>query len=399
VSVWNAWAIEQLARRAALEVSSEFILRRNNDYGYIAAEKFGGNTPTLAWLEAARVDFAGFIFETRPNFGGFIFPGQSWFGESTYARQERKPRTVASFPAGARFSQAVFHLDAVFDRVEFVQIAGFREVEFRGIARFDDCKFKDSAWFLGATFLDEVWFGQSGFTGYTNFSNATFKSNVSFSAARCEGAFNLNEALFKTIPDFTQTSFRETPRLDNLTLPSIAFFPRMKKKSAVNAQALYRALRRLAIASQDYDTELLAFKGEIRARRGDVDKPWHLGYCLGVVYDALSDFGRSMTRPFLAWIASIIGFTIAYLANAEKLSLLHAPCADGAPYWENALAVSAKNALVVAGADRKIDEQYTCLFGSIVPVSTTFIQIAQAVCSAILLFFFLLAVRNRFKIK
>jgi hypothetical protein len=318
-SIWNAWAATMLARRRALETSSLFIMRRGNPFeGYIAAETFGGNTATSEWLQAARVNFIGFVFDTRPDFGGFIFPGPAWFGESANARRERTSRQVAIYNAGARFSDAVFHLDAVFNQSEFVHVVAFRDAEFRGIARFDECRFKGASWFLRTRFLDEVWFGQSEFRGYANFSGAIFRSYVSFSAARCEGGFNLNEAVFEKMPDFTQASFREPPRLDNVGLPAISFLPRFNRKTAKNAQALYRAIRRLAILSHDYDTELKAFKGEIRARRGAVDRPWNLAFWLGIVYDVLSNFGSSMARPFSAWLASIAGFALVYLAHSGK---------------------------------------------------------------------------------
>jgi hypothetical protein len=396
--IWNAWASTLLARRRELETSSRFVMERRSAYGgYIAVPTSGGNAATREWLQDARADFSeSASFETRPNFGGFIFPGHAWFG----VRLEKKSRKPAIFNAGARFSEAVFHLDAVFDGVEFIQVAAFRDAEFRGIARFDECKFRGASSFLRSRFLGEVWFGQSEFHGFANFVNAVFKSDVSFSAARCEGAFNLNEVVFEKIPDFTQTSFREAPRLDNVNLPAVRFFPRFEKKAAINVQALYRAIRRLAILSHDYDAEWTAFKREIRARRGAIDKPWNLGFWLGLAYDALSDFGGSMTRPFAAWLASIAAFTVIYLAHSGKITDFSARCANAdSSNWQNAAAIAAKNALVVAGIDRKLDEQYACLYGNAVPVATVFIQMTQTVCSIVLIFLFILAVRNRFKIK
>ncbi len=147
----------------------------------------------------------------------------------------------------------------------------------------------------------------------------------------------------------------------------------------------------------------MAFKGEVRSRRGTLDKPWHAAFWFGAMYDVLSDFGRSMMRPFYFWLISIAGFTAAYLADASKLADYAAACAkpgaDAAPQWLNALALAIKNALVFAGTDRKMEPQYACLYGDAVPVTSTFIQMGQTVWSAILIFLFLLAVRNRFKIK
>jgi hypothetical protein len=67
--------------------------------------------------------------------------------------------------------------------------------------------------------------------------------------------------------------------------------------------------------------------------------------------------------------------------------------------WESALAIAVKNAFVFTSVDRTLDEQYICLYGSAVPAATVFLQMAQTVCSIILIFLFLLAVRNWFRIK
>ena len=225
-SIWNSWASDVLKLRSTLEESSQFHTKKDNPFeGYVAPETFSADTPTLEWMRAAQTNFSGFVFDTKPNFRGFIFPGQAWFGESSHARRERKEREVTIFSSGARFSEAVFYMDAVFDRAEFCQNAGFRDAVFRGIARFDECKFKDAAWFIRASFLDDVWFGQCEFDGFTNFANATFQGNCSFSGSRCNGAFALNEAFFAKVPDFTQTAFLQAPRLDNVSLPTLGFFP------------------------------------------------------------------------------------------------------------------------------------------------------------------------------
>ncbi len=402
-SIWNAWANEMLEARRTLETSGQFRTKRYDGYeGFVAPETFGECAATVGWMQVAQTNFNRFVFEDRPNFGGFTFPGPALFGGSRYTR-EKTVRQPTVFMAGCRFNEAVFHMDAVFGWSEFIQGAAFRDVEFRGIARFNECNFDGAAWFFRARFFDDVWFGQCKFGGYTNFSKARFDGVTSFAAARSDGAFTLGEAVFAKLPDLVQTSFRETPRLDNVSLPVAAFFPGLSAKAAIEEQAKFRAIRRLAIAGQDQENESMAFKGEVRSRRGTLDKPWHSAFWLGVIYDVLSDFGRSLMRPLYSWLISIAAFTATYLADAGKLAEYAARCgkttADAAPQWLNALALAAKNALVFAGSDRRMEQQYACLYGDAVPVTSTFIQMGQTVWSAILLFLFLLAVRNRFKIK
>jgi hypothetical protein len=84
----------------------------------------------------------------------------------------------------------------------------------------------------------------------------------------------------------------------------------------------YRAIRRMAIQGADYEREQMAFKGELRLRRRILDKPWHAGLWLGILYDGVADCGRSIVRPFAAWLASIFVFAVIYMraADAEGLS-------------------------------------------------------------------------------
>jgi hypothetical protein len=60
----------------------------------------------------------------------------------------------------------------------------------------------------------------------------------------------------------------------------------------------------------------------MRARRGNVLKPWQSGFWISLIYDALSDYGWSTTRPLLIWLISIVAFAVAYLANAGRLARL-----------------------------------------------------------------------------
>ena len=140
-SIWNAWAGRMLEARRALEASCQFIAKKNDKYDdFVAAETVSSDPATLAWMQAAMVDFGGFVFEEQADFRGFVFPGQAFFGDSGHNRTAAG-RCPTTFAAGARFSEAIFHMDAVFGWSEFNQSGGFRDAEFRGIARFNECKF------------------------------------------------------------------------------------------------------------------------------------------------------------------------------------------------------------------------------------------------------------------
>ena len=144
----------------------------------------------------------------------------------------------------------------------------------------------------------------------------------------------------------------------------------------------------------------MAFKGEIRSKRGTEHRWYHAAFWYGLAYDALSDFGRSMSRPSLIWLISIAVFALFYLANSGKLGSAFDDCAAaGAPNYESALIISWKNALPFIGIDSRAEEiARGCLYGA-AAYGGIAIQGLQKVWSAVLMFLFLLAVRNQFKIK
>lgn len=163
------------------------------------------------------------------------------------------------------------------------------------------------------------------------------------------------------------------------------------------------AMRRMAIQGADYDREQMSFKGELRSRRWTTDKPWHPGLWLGIVYDVFADCGRSIFRPALLWLLSVLAFAIIFVRVADQGGKGWAECiARGdAPFFKS-LYVSGRNALVLSsgGKDDRITQAYRCLFGDTIPDGVSFVEsFVQVPLSAVLIFLFLLAVKNRFKIK
>lgn len=92
---------------------------------------------------------------------------------------------------------------------------------------------------------------------------------------------------------------------------------------------------------------------------------------------------------------------------------MHAFEGVGEP-WTNAVYLSIRKALIFPGLgqDQKLDQAYACLYGTtklsadgsvrvipIIPDSVAYLGIAETLISAVLIFLFLLAVRNHFRIK
>lgn len=390
---WNAWAQRMLDQRAEME------------------KAHGPGRPTSEsmsdWIAKAAADFSAQEFGEDMNFDSFVFPGQ------------------------ANFNKTVFRKEARFGGGTFKQNAEFSQTIFSG-----------DVWFHGRTFNGHARFEACRFGGYTSFREAVFLQHVNLTAAKVEGPFSLEEARFDEVPDFTQAHFAEAPRLDNVRVH--------RGKGDADLSARYRALKRLAIDAHDHAREQEYFAGELKALRGHPDRCWPnplnwfrrdeggrrkrawpggARYWFGLLYQVFSDFGRSIGLPLIwlaatafisAWaylglhFARIAGDGRAYglssiewigcwivsfvAASPPPLSCVHG--SFGEP-WSAARLLSLAKTLPYAGAvpAEKLTEVFSCLYGKSIPSCVVVIGIVQLLLSLLLLFLFLLAVRNHFRIR
>ena len=96
------------------------------------------------------------------------------------------------------------------------------------------------------------------------------------------------------------------------------FLKFMKVCADPDASVKYRRLKKLAFEAQDLAREQEFFAQEFRCRRFWLDKPFGRGaarFWFGWVYGGVSDFGRSLVRPFALWLSSIFLFAIYFLAQ------------------------------------------------------------------------------------
>jgi uncharacterized protein YjbI with pentapeptide repeats len=374
------------------------------------------------------------------DFGGFIFPAGVLF-ESTAFHARRCSFDGAKFCGVASFRDAKFHGEASFSSVIFHQealflAATFRRVwfgraQFHGMALFDQAQLVGEATFFEAGELvheedeigpidfsdavfngytsfskftwDDVIFVQVAFHGFATFENARFGGRADFTGIAVDGVFNLSGATFKQIPKFNQANFREAPDFDGIEWPLPGFFSHGSAEDIPK----YRALRRIAVQAHDYELEHVAFKGDLRSRRRTTDSWISAGLWLGAVYDFASDCGRSMVRPFVLWCA-LTFLSAAYYFWMSSFFVGRQDCtAESCGRVVQSLFLSVKNALVALGGyrDVRVTHAYQCLFGGgsdqpAVPAAVTFVEtLIQTPASAVLLFWLLLAVRNRFRIK
>ena len=322
----------------------------------------------------------------------------------------------------ANFSSTKFGNDVSFDSSDFKGSVSFREATFFREVSFSDTKFKNGANYIEATFFRLTSFCNAQFEGIALFLQCSFKSAVSFKdssfkefasfkAVSGKGIFALNNVKFSSLPDFTEAHFEEAPIFDDVELKPESFKKSQAHESKPNLPSHWRALRRLAIQAHDHERELQFFKGEIIARRGTEDKLKHARFWFGWIYQLLSDFGRSMGWPLIWLGVSLILFAIFYACqgSADWYQQLIEPASCIVGSGDSrivALGVSVINAFPFAAINSSdlLNQFYACLYGiqesaPVIPYVVTFVGIIQFFVSAVLLFLFLLAVRNNFRIK
>ena len=430
--------------------------------------RFGNATfKDSAWFNSATFkDFAWFesaTFKDSASFESAIFTGFALFGDATFTDSAWFDN--ATFKDSARFNSAIFTGSASFESAIFTGFALFGNATFTDSAWFDNATFKDSARFNSAIFTGSASFESARFRGYSLFTKAKFMAGASFAAARSEGAFTLADAKFKMVPDFGQAHFDEAPRLDNLHIKPersgvLAFFKHAVKRliwtllrwrllaklphadfkawlTRIQAAwrpapdeeglpARWRSLKRLAVQGHDHERELEFFSNEIIARRGVDDKLHHAQLWTGFVYQALSDFGRSIIRPLLWLVLSTVCFAFSYLGEHMAVVAMDGddappPCKAGSdnPLSE-AFLLSLDKTLPLPEIvnDGDLDRIYACLYGYHdidatkpqtkstsppprvrIPSAVSWKGAAQVSISTVLIFLLLLALRNHFRIR
>ena len=447
-NAWNAWAENMLDTRAAMEAQA-------------------------TWSNATDCDFEGHTFHGLANFRDVCFPGNVSFKGATFCRfadfgnvrfHGRVFFDAACFSEGGTFENVIFKEYLGFLGTKFEGSVCFACATFDGFVSFAHSKFNDLAIFDGKTldsgkcqykgrfantasfkhvifsgaatfcetmFSKEADFESATFAGHTEFNGTKFYNRAVFSSARSESAFSLAGTCFEQVPDFRQAHFLEAPNLDNVVV--------RPGNDDLTRASRYRALKRLAVQAHDHIRELEYFANEIKARRNHEDQWRHARWWVGWLYQFLSNFGRSMSRPVLVWGLLTILFASSYLlvsvapavdegkAQAVKATtgspafisaLFSSACLVGPGHqWSAALRLSICNGLPFpgVGSTEKLSQTYACLYGihgdaqpagelpvrftPVIPDLAEYLSMVHTLLSLLLIFFFLFAVRNHFRIK
>ena len=398
-NAWNQWAEELLSHHDGSEEWKNEARADFRDHEFEEPACFRGfNFP-------GRVSFENTVFLKFAEFYGAIFGDSARFDHACFRHgasfrntcfQSRAGFGNVAFPKGVWFEGAIFKNDVWFGEAVFKDRAGFERVGFHEQAVFQRAVFEDATWFHQARFCGDTSFLNATFGGDASFFDATYRAEADFRAVRGQSAFRLAGAKFSKVPNFEQSTFVEAPHLDDIEIGERTSLFKGNKKLI----ARWRALRRLAAQGHAHEQAQRFYAEEMLSRRGVVDRYWSAAFWFGLLYQLFSSFGRSLSRPLLFWVAGLLIFSMLYYL-AEDTDLVASTCRAGTNELWSAFGLSLDRSLpALSGFGQEVEHWRSCLgIPSGVAHWIVFLRPIQALFSGTMIFLFLLALRNRFRIK
>ncbi|MDI9347394.1 MAG: pentapeptide repeat-containing protein [Methylacidiphilales bacterium] len=386
------------------------------------AQTFTGGAYFFAQTFTGGAYFYGATFTGDAYFYVAKFTGKADFRSATFTGKAKF--VGATFTGKADFVGATFTGKADFVGATFTGEADFGGATFTGEADFAGATFTGEADFAGATFTGEADFRSATFTGKADFSSVDFQETVFFNAintdnksapvhysksyfdfkySKFKSSSVFDDTIFHNVPDFRYVQYRSSNfRFDKTEIKDV------KDQNISNSTSdtffelsyKYKALKELAIASNDFKSEVYLYGEELEAYfRGIRKLNWKAmkklpmerhpltKMCFLYIYWLISDYARSVVRPietfiFVAFLSWLFSFMLASVNALDSHSF--------------SFAIKVINPLLLK------PEEYSICFDNIsfsYQVLVIIFIILFKLSSAISLFLLGLGIRNMFKIK
>ena len=370
-----------LLTREDVEVIREALFRRGHSFEQI---------PPSHEL----IDFSQIAFPTRTNFEGFVFGGRVTFEGARFDGPTHNFRGAAFLEDGT-FESAEFCGD--FDGVAIRSVGSlrFNGAKFHGNASFDGSRFQGLAVFEGTRFLGTATFEHCRFTAAANFLDTEFQSLVSFIQAHFQTAAFFQRATFNgSVPAFLEANLSEYTEWHVATWPKT---PKNIDQALDHIQA-YQRLARMMNGLEKSDDQRMFIRREMRVRR-QVDDWFPVGI-MNHAYELVCDYGFGLGRILAIWAGHIAGGA-ALLFVPKLIDTLQDGAESG---WQDAqasildfllvLVLSFTNAHGPLGLYRTFFQETLQDWPWLIWIGPV-----QTVLGVIILFFLLLTIRNRFRMR
>ena len=378
------------------------------DFCFPVSVDFGGST------FAGEADFEGSTFAKEAGFARSTFAEKAGFARSTFAEKaDFEGSTFAkeagfwgsTFTGPADFARSTFAKEAIFAGSTFAEYANFTESTFGGIAAFAKSTFVKEAIFAGSTFAEkadfegstfvekadfeaqfakEANFTESTFGGIAAFAKSTFTGTVDFSNAKYEGKTSFQNVTFTVAPLFFETTLHEDTDWTDVDWPDKP----ADKEEATQYVRRYERLALIMSTLKQPDNEHRFFRLSMQAK--EVRDGEGISTGLSRLYGRLFCYGWGLERALKLWVFHI-------LLGAGCLSVVP-PCTMSYPLSGlTALAISFSNSLPFLGLHRGPAKSAYASFDTL--TGFNILGGIQSVIGPLLLFFLLLTIRNRFRLR
>ena len=342
---------------------------------------------------AGPASFRGSRFAEYANFTGSTFAGPADFEKRTFAGDasftasrfaEYANFTGSTFAGPARFKVSTFAGAATFTASCFAEYADFEKSSFAGPTALGEITFKGPADFRGSAFKGPADFKKSIFTGDAIFRKSTFTGTVDFSNSEYRGKTSFQNVTFTRAPLFFATTLHEDTDWTDVDWPAKP----ADKEDAIQYVRRYDRLALIMSTLKQPDNEHRFFRLSMQAKEVRDGEGINTG--VSRLYGRFFCYGWGLERALKLWVLHI-------LLGAGCLSVVP-PCTMSYPLSGlTALVISFSNSLPFLGLHRGPAKSAYASFDTL--TGFNILWTIQSVIGPVLLFFLLLTIRNRFRLR
>ncbi|EDP98268.1 hypothetical protein KAOT1_13662 [Kordia algicida OT-1] len=354
--------------------------------------------PANFWNEDEKIEFS-----LEVNFSQAKFLSIAIFSQVTF--YERVSFSGAKFLNSIYFNYTIFYENVSFNSVSFYGDTFFRFAKFEKQVSFGNSKFCSKTFFVGATFslildfykvtfLGDTYFENLKLTNEVNFSFSNFTKEKVFLFNNIEGIYSLN---FSNVLPNSEIVFRKVNFINSDILNSdISKFrfeecnwgSSQKIKMKNGNESIYRQLKKNFVNARDWDLAGKAYRSEMSTKKNNVfRKPvkrdknissWiyllirPVGFIIYFFYGFFSGYNQSIIKPIFWFL--IFTFLI--------FPFIYSDFCFNCIFREEFIEQSVKNAFPFFSLDDSLSFWYSLI---------------QKIFSTVLLTFFILGLRNKFK--
>ena len=341
------------------------------------------------------IDFSDVEFPRMTSFMGFVIGGEARFDRAKF------PDAVAlfnevTFAGNISFENAEFDGDFIAIKSEFAGSISFSGEKFSRSLAFSGCKFLTHVAFEKARFMGDTHFNGCTFRRGARFADAAFEQEADFGSSEFQGPTHFLRTKFKTrIPGFFEATLHEYTEWHGSEWPRVPVNP----DDARDQVQRYQRLTKLMNGHEKFNDQHFFFRKELRAQRRAEGRS--IAGAMNWSYGLVCEYGYGLSRIVMIWFAHIILAAVALwgirVFDESEHTISWRAAYSSIGEFPDALAISFANAHVLLNLRGSFLEDTVKAWEGVALFNA--IGITQTVIGVIILFFLLLTIRNRFRMR